>query len=511
METQRRELMIYRTSIIFCICVLATLVSASSVFAAYPNIVYILADDMGYGDVSILNEKSKISTPHIDSLGREGIRFTDAHAVCSVCTPSRYGIMTGRYPIRTATKSAVLNGYQPLILEPNRLTVAQMLREKGYDTAVFGKWHLGVNWVDKSGNALTEPRSNDVGQRVDFTKPFTAGPLTSGFDRYFGIVASLDMHPYVFVENDKVTELPTAIKQNDPARPGPAGELFEPVQVLPAITEKAVAYIEAHAAGKDAKPFFLYMPLNAPHTPLVPTEQWKGKNILGDYGDFCMQVDDTVGQILAALKRSGLSENTLVVYTSDNGFATYLKPEKYEAQGHFPSYIYRGYKAQIYEGGHRLPLLVRWPGKIKPNTVCDRLVSLIDLMRTCADIVEYPLPDDAAEDSISMLPLFAGEFSEKSRTEHISISPDNRVMFRQNHWKLIVSATAGANPVNPNMKPVCELYDLAADPSEKADIANENEERVASMMKDLQTTYDKGRSTPGIPQNNNSDFRLLVP
>lgn len=487
--------------------------------AEQPNIVYIFADDMGYGDVSLLNEKSKIPTPNIDSLGREGIRFTDAHSVCSVCTPSRYGVVTGRYPMRTAVKSMVLNGYAPPIIEPGRLTVAQMLRSKGYDTAIFGKWHLGIGWATKDGDPLP-PRLGQLdrtkeaareSERVDFTKPFIGGPLTAGFDKYFGIASSLDMHPYVFLENDHVTELPTALKQNDPPRLGPAGPNFEPVDVLPTLTRKAVEYIEEHAVGKNAKPFFLYMPLNAPHTPIVPTEQWKGKNSIGDYGDFCMQVDDSVGQVLDALKRSGLSENTLVFYASDNGFAPYLKPEKYESQGHYPSYIYRGYKGQSHEGGHRIPLLVRWPGKIKPESVCDRLVSLTDLMRTCAEIVDFPLPDNAAEDSISMLPLFAGKPSEKGRTEHVSLSPDNRVVFRCDHWKLIVSAYTRLDPVNPKAKTICELYDLAADPSEKTDLAMEKKELVATLIGRLQETFDRGRSTPGTPQKNDSDFRLLNP
>ena len=489
---------------------------AVSAFAAgtKPNIVYIFADDMGYGDVSIFNEKGKIPTPHIDSLGREGIRFTDAHSVCSVCTPSRYGVLTGRYPMRTAIKSMVLNGYAPLLLEPNRLTVPQMLREKGYNTAIFGKWHLGITWATKDGPPIEQLRMRYDGkeeERIDFTKPITGGPLSVGFDKYFGIAASLDMPPYVFIENDRVTELPTALKENDPPRLGPAGETFEPIDVQPTLTRKAVEYIEAHAAGTNAKPFFLYLPLAAPHTPVVPTEQWQGKSEIGDYGDFCMQVDDSVGQILDALKRSGLSENTLVFFAADNGFAPYLKPERFESQGHFTSYIFRGYKAQVYEGGHRIPLLIRWPARIKPNMVCNHLVSLNDLMRTCAEIVDYPLPDNAAEDSISMMPLFEGKFTDASRTQHISLSPDNRVTFRDKNWKLIVSAYTRVDPIRPNAPLVCELYDLDTDPGEKTDLAAEKQELVATLIGQLQETFDRGRSTSGAPQKNDSDFRLLLP
>ena len=516
--------MAYRTITVFCVSVLAIFVSANSAgaqssSAAYPNIILILADDMGYGDVSILNANSQIQTPHIDSLGREGIRFTDAHSPGSVCTPTRYGIITGRYPMRTATKSRVLNGYEPDILEPNRLTLPQMLREKGYTTAVFGKWHLGINWIDKDGNPLTEPRRNDVEQRVDFTQPITAGPLTAGFDRFFGISASLDMPPYVFIEDDRVTELPTVIKQNDPPRPGLAGENFEPIDVQPTLTKKAIEFIEEHAVGRNAKPFFLFLPLAAPHTPIVPTEEWEGKSELGDYGDFVMQVDTDVGLILDALERSGLSENTLVIFTADNGFAPYLftgpggaeRRERFEALGHFPSYIFRGYKAGIYEGGHRVPLLVRWHARIKPNMVCDRLVSLNDFMRTCAEIIGYQLPDNAAEDSFSMLPLFDGTFTEASRTQRVSIAPNNMVAFRENNWKLIVSAHTRLDPVGPNMRRILELYDLVADPGETTNLAAEKPELVAAMLEKLQATFDRGCSTPGTPQQNDSDFRLLPP
>ena len=506
--------MTYRITLVFCISVGAMFTGVHSVFAAYPNIIYILADDMGYGDVSLFNENSKIPTPHIDSLGKEGIRFTNAHSACSVCTPTRYGIITGRYPMRTEIKSMVLNGYAPLLLEPDRLTLPQMLKEKGYDTAIFGKWHLGITWATKDGIPIEPLRMTYVGReedRIDFSKPITAGPLSVGFNTYFGISASLDMPPYVFIENDRVTELPTALKENDPPRLGPAGEVFEPIDVQPTLTKKAVEYIETRAGGQNAKPFFIYLPLAAPHTPVVPTEEWQGKNVLGDYGDFCMQVDDSVGQILAALERSGLSENTIVFFAADNGFAPYIKPERYESQGHFPSYIFRGYKAGIYEGGTRIPLLVRWSAKIKPNMVCDHLVSLNDLMRTCADIVGYSLPDDAAEDSFSMLPLFAGEFSESSRTQLITISPDNRVAFREENWKLIISAHTRLDPIAPNFRPICELYNLATDPSEKTDLAAENEDRVASMIKSLQENFDRGRSTPGAPQKNDSNFRLLPP
>ncbi|MDR1957586.1 MAG: arylsulfatase [Planctomycetaceae bacterium] len=476
-----------------------------------PNIVLILADDMGYGDISLLNEKSKIRTPHLDSLGREGIVFTDAHAACSICGPSRYGILTGRYPMRNRRKASNNpNGFGPPVIEPNRLTIAQILKNKGYDTAAFGKWHLGMTWPTRDGKPLTDTNSETEWPRIDYTRRIADGPTDRGFDYYFGIPASLDMVPYVFIENDHVTEIPTTVKQNDPPRPGPAGKDFEPIDVLPALTRQTVEFINNHgiAGPQQGKPFFVYMPLNAPHTPLVPTRSWQGKNELGDYGDFVLQVDDAVGQVLAAVDRNGLSENTLVIFTVDNGFAPYLKPEKYESQGHFPSHIYRGYKGDIYDGGHRLPFLVRWPGKVKPGTCSDELVCLTDFARTFAEITDYQIPEDAAEDSISFLPLLSGKEHPQKRTSAVHLSGKNRVSFREGNWKLIVSANTSPRTPQRKQSPPCELYDIEKDPSEQNNLAEEKPEIVESMFVTLQTILQDGRSTPGKPQKNDSDFTL---
>jgi arylsulfatase A-like enzyme len=476
-----------------------------------PNIVLILADDMGYGDVSLLNEKSKIKTPHLDSLGREGIVFTDAHAVCSFCGPSRYGILTGRYPMRNRLKASNHpNGFGDPVIEKDRLTIAQLLKNNGYDTAAFGKWHLGMTWQTKDGKPLDDIKSETEWSRIDYTKRITDGPTARGFDEYFGIPASLDMVPYVFIENDHVTEIPTAVKQNDPPRPGPAGEKFEPIDVLPTLTQKSVEYINNHGkSGKRyGKPFFVYVPLNAPHTPLVPSKEWQGKNELGNYGDYVLQVDDTVGQILAAIERNDLSENTIVIFTSDNGFAPYIKPQKYEALGHFPSYIYRGYKGDIYDGGHRLPFLVRWHGKIKSGSISNELICLTDFARTFADIVGTQLPDDAAEDSISFLPLLQGQENSQKRTDAVHISGKNRLAYRENNWKLIVSANTSAKSPQWKQVPPPELYEMTTDPSEKNDIAKEHPETVTRMIAKLKTIIENGRSTPGTPQKNNAELTL---
>ena len=478
---------------------------------ALPNIVFIFADDMGYGDISRLNENSKIKTPNLDSLAREGMIFTDAHAAASVCGPSRYAVMTGRYPMRNRMKSSNnSNGFAGPVIEKNRLTVAQMLKDKGYDTAAFGKWHLGMVWPTKDGKPLGDPNSESEWARIDYSKPITEGPLSQGFDYYFGIAASLDMVPYVFIENDHVTEIPTKIKQNDPPRPGPAGEIFEPIQVLPALTEKSIAYIDDHGpSGKRHEhPFFIYLPLNAPHTPLVPMEKWQGKTVIGPYGDYCLQVDDSVGQILAALDRNGLRENTLVIFTVDNGFAPYVKPEPIEEKGHFPSYIYRGYKTDIYDGGHRMPFFASWPGKIAPNSISNDLICLSDFMRTCADIVDYRLPDNAAEDSISFLPILLDKSTETKRTNLVHLAPKNRVSIREGQWKLIIPTDATPNPPQWKQAQPRELYNMASDPSEKNNIVGEHPDVVSTLAECLQKIIDNGRSTVGPPQINNAKITL---
>ncbi|MDR1140307.1 MAG: sulfatase-like hydrolase/transferase [Planctomycetaceae bacterium] len=479
-----------------------------------PNIVFIFADDMGYGDVSLLNEKSKIKTPHLDSLGQQGMVFTDAHAACSVCGPSRYAVITGRYPMRNHKKATNNNtGFGLPVLESGRLTVAQMLKEKGYDTVAFGKWHLGMTWATQDGKPLGDPTLETEWQRIDYTKSIKDSPLAQGFDYYFGIPASLDMVPYVFIENDQVTEIPATIKQNDPPRPGPAGEKFEPIDVLPILTEKSINYIREHGINgkRYGNPFFIYLPLNAPHTPLVPTKDWQGKTVIGDYGDYCSQVDNSVGKILAAIDQSSLGENTLVIFTTDNGFAPYLKPKNYEEKGHFPSYIYRGYKGDIYDGGHRVPFFIRWSGKIRPYSVSNELIGLVDFFATCAEIVDFQLPDHAAEDSVSFLPILLNKESAAKRTDIVHLSPKNQVSIREGTLKLIVPANTGQKIPQWKTPPLCELYDMSIDPSEKNNLAKEKPEIVAKMFSRLETILENGRSTPGTPQKNNSDLQLYKP
>ena len=312
-----------------------------------PNILYILCDDLGYGDVHCLGgRRSKIATPNLDRLAAEGMTFTEAHASSAVCTPTRYGILTGRYNWRTRLQSGVLQGFSSPLIEPGRLTVPALLKRHGYATACIGKWHLGMGISKRHLDA-----------------PLGDGPTTRGFDYFFGIGASLDMPPFAYIENDRFTEQPTTVKKW--LRKGPAAPGFEAVDVLPMLARKAIEYIGRQA--KSGKPFFLYLALTLPHTPIVPTEAWQGKSGLGAYGDFVMETDGAVGDVLTALERSGLAGKTLVIFTSDNGCSPAAGIPELEKKGHYPSEWRRGYKADIWDGGHRIPFFARWPGTIGPE------------------------------------------------------------------------------------------------------------------------------------------------
>ena len=387
-------------------------VAAPAAAAARPNIVYILADDLGYGDVKSLNPEGKIATPNIDRLATGGMIFTDAHACSSVCTPSRYGILTGRYNWRSRLEKATLEGFSPRLIEPGRLTVAQLLKNHGYQTACIGKWHLGMDWPLKAGgffgrDAASDPITEPDPSKIDFARPIANGPNSVGFDYFFGISPAADMRPFIFIENDHCQGLPTAVKTF--FRTGIAEPSYDAMNTLPETTRRAVEYIGRNAAkAKLGQPLFLYFPLTAPHTPILPIPKFQGKSGLNAYADFVMQLDDTVGQVLDALDRAGLADSTLVIFASDNGCSPKANFPELAAKGHFPSYHFRGYKADIYDGGHRIPLVIRWPGTISAGSHCDELVSLDDFMATCADFLGEKLPDNAAEDSVSMMPVLRG-------------------------------------------------------------------------------------------------------
>jgi arylsulfatase A-like enzyme len=465
-----------------------------------PNIVYILADDMGYGDVSCLNEKSKIVTPHLDKLGAGGMIFQDGHASSSVCTPSRYSILTGRYNWRSWLKNGVTWGFDRPVIEPGRMTVASLLRDNGYSTACIGKWHLGWTW----------PKAGEAKDDVDYTQPIQDGPTASGFDTFFGISASLDMPPYVYIENDRPTAVPDRVIQgnSDKAywRKGPIAPDFVHQEVLPTLTRKAVEWIEKSA--ETGAPFFLYFPLPAPHTPILPLPEFQGKSGTNAYGDFCLQVDDVVGQVMATLDRLGLTDDTIVIFTADNGCSPMANFEELAAVGHNPSYCFRGHKADIYEGGHRVPLLVRWPSRIRPGSSSSESVCLVDFLATCADMLGVTLPDHAGEDSVSNLPVWAGSALAgplREATVHHSI--DGSFSIRKGKWKLEMCPGSGGWST-PRPGPECaglpplQLYDLTADIGERRNVYLEHPDIVDELKNLLIQYVQNGRSTPGAKQDN---------
>ncbi len=484
-----------------------------------PNIVYILCDDLGYGDVKCFNQQGKIPTPSFDRLAREGMVFTDAHSGSAVCTPTRYGVLTGRYAWRSRLQRGVLGGLSPRLIEPGRMTVASLLKQHGYHTACLGKWHLGMNWAVKPGKQVAELsiESRDQVWNVDFSQPITGGPGSVGFDYYYGISASLDMVPYAFIENDRVTELPsedkafamTAGRQGGKTRQGPTAPDFDVDQVLPRLTERAVAYIAQRAPHtREGTPFFLYMPLASPHTPIVPNDPWKGKSGINPYADFVMQTDWAIGQVLEALQQHGLAENTLVIVTSDNGCSPQARFAELAASGHHPSGIFRGHKADIYEGGHRVPLVARWPAKVKPGQRCDQTICLTDLMATAAEVVGTTLPDDAGEDSVSILPALLGEVERPLREATVHHSINGSFAIRQGKWKLVFCPGSGGwsapRPGRDSTEglPPLQLFDLESDPGEQTNLQARHPEVVQRLTALMEQYVEKGRSTPGKPQAN---------
>ena len=484
-----------------------------------PNIVYILCDDLGYGDVKCLNPEGKIATPNMDRLAASGMTFTDAHSSSAVCTPTRYGILTGRYNWRSRLQSGVLGGLSPRLIEPGRMTVASLLQARGYHTAAIGKWHLGMDWVRKPGKDVSELtiESPDQVWNVEYGKPIANGPNAVGFDYYFGISASLDMVPYTFIENDHVTNLPTLDRDfpmmlgraTGRCRRGPAAPGFEVADVLPSLTRKALEYLAGRAAAaKAGSPFFLYLPLNAPHTPIAPTPEWQGRSGLNPYADYVMEVDATVGQVLDALDRQGLAENTLVILTSDNGCSPQADFPALAAKGHNPSYVFRGAKADIYDGGHRIPFIVRWPGKVRPRSTCDQTICLTDFLATVADILGVKLPENAGEDSVSILPALLGKAERPLREAIVHHSINGSFSIRQGNWKLeLCPGSGGWSFPRPGVDdtsklPLVQLYDLSNDIGEKNNVQDQHPDVVQRLTRLLEKYVAEGRSTPGSPQAN---------
>lgn len=478
-----------------------------------PNIIFILADDLGYGDVAANNSASRIPTPAMDRLAKEGMRFTDAHSPSAVCTPTRYAILTGRYCWRTSLNRGVLNGFGKALLEPDRITLPEMLRKQGYATACVGKWHLGLDLFAPNGERMNhqtnweeQASSLQTGDQVRVEN----GPMKHGFDYSFILPGSLNMSPYAYVEGDNFTELAS---EDQPRTPhnitiisgGPKAPGFDFEAIIDMFNEKAETLIRERAEGD--KPFFFYFPLTAPHKPVLPTPEFKDRSGYGIYGDFVMQVDDVVARLDTLLEETGLKSNTLVVMTSDNGsFMNRLTEGKmehteeftvtgYHPDTHQSNYIWRGTKADIYEGGHRVPLLVRWPEAIEPGSICDRRISLVDWFATFAGMTGHSLEDDQAEDSFSLFPLLKGKDG-WLRAPVITHSVGGMFAIAEGQWKLIAGNGSGGRQ-SPKGKPFerpFQLYDLGADPSETNDLIETHPDIAEQLERQLATIRTSGRS-----------------
>ncbi len=499
----------------------ALCLAAPAVFAAdKPNFLFILADDLGYGDLGCYKKDSKIPTPNLDRLALEGMRFTDSHAPTSVCTPTRYAILTGRYSWRSRLPRGVLGPWGETLIAADRLTVASLLKQQGYATACIGKWHLGWQWPTKDGQP---PASGpDRLSNVDFSKSIGEGPVTRGFDYYFGVDLP-NYPPYCFIENDRtvgIPSVPDAGREELFNRPGPMVPGWKLVNILPEITRRAVRYVED--AAKKSQPFFLYFTLTSPHYPVVPAPEFKGKSKAGDFGDYVFQTDWSVGQVLEALKRAGLADNTLVIFTSDNGpeITGEVNPGAYDrAQQyrHFSMDGLRGAKRDAWEGGHRVPFFARWPGKIRPGTVNSETICHVDFMATVAAVLGAKLPDAAGVDSYNLLPALLGQKLDKPiREATVHHAASGRFAIRRGDWVLIDGPTGDDN--GPRGEPPWfkqergytphnlpgELFDVRQDLSERRNLYAEHPDTVSELKTLLEKYKRDGRSTPGAPQKNDA-------
>jgi arylsulfatase A-like enzyme len=508
------------------------------------NFVIILADDLGYGDVHCYNPRNgKILTPSIDQLASQGIRFTDAHSSSGVCSPSRYTLLTGRYHWRTRLQSGIVGVFGDPLITPGRLTIGRLAKQHGYHTACIGKWHLGWDWPIPGGKKdLFAPGEKNVMATDDhrrtwqevFSQRIPGGPTAVGFNEYFGTDVP-NWPPYCFIENDRTVGIPSEFGagrlfgKSQASLQGPSLENWKLENILPALIDHSVSFIERMA--KSSTPFLLYLPLTSPHTPLAVNKEWKGKSGLGSYADLVMETDAMVKKVLEALDKNNIVNNTIVIFTSDNGFAPYVgdtTPEEamdttyrnwpwkrdqhdnmpvaaLERKGHYPSGPFRGYKSDAWEGGHRVPFIVRWPGVVKPGQLCSQLIHHADLLRTFANILGSKLPDNAGEDSFSFLPLLKGS-DRPIRSNAVSASSGGIPAVRLGNWKYIPAPGSGGWSPGVDQSMPEQLYNLAGDMAESKNLAAGMPRKVAEMKALLEKIISDGRSTPGKRQMNDVEI-----
>jgi arylsulfatase A-like enzyme len=486
---------------------------------ALPNIVLLLADDLGYGDLRCYNDEARVATPHLDRLAREGLRFTDAHSPSTVCTPTRYGLLTGQMPFRVPRGGVVFQGAGgPSLIAPERLTLAEMLRERGYATAAIGKWHLGLSFRDANGAALHGGRLEDVA-KIDFTRRVEGGPLEHGFERFFGTACCPTTDwLYAFLEGDRIPVPPTGpidkkkLPQHPYAndcRPGWIAPNFPMEEVDLVFLEQSRKFLEEHRRSAPEKPFFLYHAMQAVHLPSFAGREYQGKSGAGPHGDFLAEMDALVGALLAELEKQGFADDTLVLFTSDNGPEVASVVHMRKDHDHDGARPWRGVKRDAWEGGHRVPCIVRWPGRVKPGTTSAQLLSLTDVMATLAAITGAELPNDAAEDSFDLSPVLEGQAEAPVRPYLLTqaFAGARTLSIRRGQWKYIDHPGSGGNDYQrgelrafglPELAPEApaQLYDLASDPGETKNLYAERPELARELKALLEESKASGRSAP---------------
>lgn len=489
--------------------IIVALLSAPSLFAAetnQPNVIVILADDMGIDSVSALNEQMGLKTPAIDQLIREGVSFSDAHSTSGVCSPTRYSLLTGRYSWRSRLKRGIVGKWERPLIEDKRLTLAKMFREQGYDTACIGKWHLGWHWP-KKGGGTTEKL-----EEIDFSAAVKGGPNDQGFDYYFGDDVP-NWPPFAWRENDQIlNQLTTQMKAGTMigVNAGPSAVDWDFHAVLKEYSKRWSSYIRDRATQQ--RPFFLYVPMPSPHTPIAPHKSFQGKSDVSEYADFLLQTDWAVGEIMRALEETDQDEKTLVIFTSDNGTSPKADFEQLDSAGVHLNHNWRGWKADLFEGGHRVPFVARWPSQIKPGTQSDQTITLADIMATCAEVIDYQLPADAGEDSVSLLSVLQGEsVSEPLHELVVHHSGSGHFAVRDGDWKLLFCRGSGgwsppkeAAAAKQNL-PSVQLYNLQNDPKETNNLHTDHPEIVERMTAEFRELIERGRSTPGPAQPNHAN------
>ncbi len=500
---------LFRIFAVFLLCVLG-------VAAKPPNVVIVFADDMGYGDPRIYNPRSRVPTPHIDALAEVGMRFTDAHTAASVCTPSRYGLLTGRYPWRSRLPQGIVQSWGQPMIEEGRQTLGSALQALGYRTACIGKWHLGWDWPVGNGQYVSDEldginppagRQEELGRRINFARPVRGGPTTRGFHHYFGDDVP-NFPPYAFIENDRVLGNPTdRMPRHKGQRAGPMMPGWDLWMAQPTITAHALEWLDERARDPDT-PFFLYMPLLGPHTPIVPSGEHRGTSEAGPYGDWVHQMDAALGKVVQSLERNGLLRDTVVVFSSDNGSPARSGLGMMDQIGtvtelysHVPNAPWRGLKSDAWEAGHRVPLIVRWDSKVRAGTVSDAAVCLTDLFATIAEITGWEMEDDAGEDSFSLLPLLIPEEGRRfGRRRIVHISGGGMLAIREGPWKLILGSGSGGFSHPRGEKAAfdgdgpMQLYNLAADPSERVNVIGERPSKAQQLLNQLRNLRQAGRS-----------------